>query len=198
MKKEIKDALKTLHEMGNDAEECIFLLQTAFIYNSSPMLKDCRTRIKNIIKSEPQLTKIIVELTKDNPDLKPYISVNLHLLRIGENIEKLAELIDKKIKDSILFSDRAVTELTFLLQRLIDLLRPTSEMILARNIFLSKYIEESQTEIGKKATEYATLHEDRIIEGLCAPVASSLYISILDIIKNVAWHSKEIATKLSG
>jgi len=198
MEKKITDALKTLHELGNIAEDCISSLQVAFIYNSTQILKDCRTQIKNFIKAGYPLTNIIVELAKDNPDLKPYVSVPGHLLRIGENIDKLTELIDKKVKENILFSDKASTEITFLLQRLVDILRTTADMILARNIFLSNYIQESEAGVIKRAIEYATLHEERLIEGLCLPVASSLYISMLDAIKSIAWNSKEIAAKLTA
>ncbi|MCL4537432.1 MAG: hypothetical protein M1610_07570 [Nitrospirae bacterium] len=196
MKEDVKDLLRSIHFMGNNAENCISLLQTAFIYNSSKPLKDCHSRVEDIKKAEAPLTKRTTEISRDNPDLKPYISIPVHLLRIGENIEKLTELMDKKIKDNILFSDRAVTEITFLLQRLSDILRPTADMILAKNTILRRYIEESEIGIVKRATEYATLHEERLIEGLCLPVASSIYINMLDAIKNIAWHAKEIAVKL--
>lgn len=47
-----------------------------------------------------------------------------------------------------------------------------------------------------------TVHEmgrvSKMIVGLCLPVASSLYISMLDAIKGIAWHAKEIATRLAG
>lgn len=196
MKEAVKELLRAMHEMANNAENCISFLQTAFIYNSSKPLKDCRSKVEAIKKAEAQLTKKVAEIARDNNDLKPYISVPVHLLRIGENIEKLTDLMDKKIKDNILFSDKAVTEVTFLLQRLIDILRPTSDMILAKNIILRRYVEESEVGIVRRATEYATLHEERLIEGLCLPVASSLYINMLDAIKNIAWHSKEVAVKL--
>jgi Na+/phosphate symporter len=196
MKEESKELLKTMHEMGNEAENCISLLQTAFIYNSSKPLKDCFSKVAAIRNTEARITKKITELARENSELKPYVAVPIHLLRIGENIEKLAELLDKKMKDNILFSDRAVTEITFLLQRLIDILRPTSDIILAKNTILRRYVEESESGIIKRATEYATLHEDRLIEGLCLPVASSLYINMLDAVKNIAWHAKEIAAKL--
>lgn len=196
MKEGVKELLRAMHEMGNNAENCISLLQTAFIYNNSKPLKDCVAKVDAIKKVEAHLTKKAAELARDNPDLKPYVSIPVHLLRIGESIEKLTELMDKKIKDNILFSDRAVTEITFLLQRLIDILRPTSDIILAKNTILRRYVEESESGIVKRATEYATLHEERLIEGLCLPVASSLYINMLDAIKNIAWHAKEIASKL--
>ena len=119
-------------------------------------------------------------------------------MKIVENLEKLSEIIDKKIRDNILFSDRAVKETVFLLQRLIEILSPTGDIILARNTFLSMYIEESQEGVGKMAREYATFHEERLIQGVCLPVSSSLYVNMLNAIKNIAWHAKEIAVKLAG
>lgn len=198
MKEDIKkDALMILHEMGNNAEDCISLLQTAFIYNTSILLKDCKVKIENIKKEEARITEKVTEIISDNPDLKPYVSIPGHLLRIGEDIKKLSELIDKKIRENILFSDKAVNEMTFLLQRLIEILLSTSAIILARNKFLSMYVHESQAGMEKMAVEYATLHEERLIQGVCLPVAAPLYISMLDAIKSIAWHSKEIASRLA-
>jgi Na+/phosphate symporter len=196
MKEDVKKLLLSLHEIANNAESCLSLLQTAFIYNSSKPLKDCYLNVETVKKSEVQLTKKITEMAKENPELKPYVSVPVHLRRIAECIEKIAELIDKKIKDDILFSDRAITEITFLLQRLIDIIRPTADIILAKNMILKRYVEESESGVVKRANEYATLHEERLIEGLCLPIASSLYINMLDSIKDIAWHCKEIANKL--
>lgn len=196
MKDDMKELLKTMHEMANNAENCISFLQTAFIYNSLKPLKECHFLADTIKKSETRLTKGIAELARNNHDLKPYVSIPVHLSRIGESIEKLAGLVEKRIKEDILFSDRAVTEITFLLQRLIDVLRPTADIILAKNTILRRYVEESEAGITRRAIEYATLHEERLVEGLCLPVASSLYINMLDAVKDIAWHAKEIAVKL--
>lgn len=194
----VKGLLEAMNEMGTDAWKCMSLLQNAFIYNSADPLKGCSVQVEAIKKMEPELTAKIVALAKDNPELKPYVSVPAQLLRIGEGIEKLAKAIGKKNKDGILFSDRAVTETIFLLQRLSEILKPAIDMILTRNKFLNRYIQESEANIAKDANEYATLHEERLIAGECFPVASSIYVSMLDAIKNVAWHSKEISAKLAG
>lgn len=196
MKEDVKKLLLMMHEMANTAETGISLLQTAFIYNSTGPLNECIAAAEIIRNSEPDLTKSIIGMAKGNPELAPFVSIPAHLMRIGENIEKLSGLVNKKIKEDILFSDRAVTEITFLLQRLVDIIRPTADIILAKNTILRRYIEESEAGIVKRATEYATLHEERLIEGLCLPVASSLYINMLDAIKSIAWHAKEIAVKL--
>lgn len=196
MKPEAKDLLQKLNEMGGVAENCISMLQTAFLFNNPQPVADCRAAITAQNKTVDDLTKRITELARENPDLRPYVAVPTHLLRIGENIEKLSDFVEKKIKDNILFSDRALTEVTFLLQRLTDILRPTSDMILAKNAIMSRYIQESEAGVQKRAIEYTTLHEERLIEGLCSPAASSLFINLLDRIKGVAWHAKEIAVKI--
>lgn len=196
MTDEAKSLLESMHGLCNDAGECIVLLQTAFIYNSLTPLKDCSAIAETIKAKEPELTKKAVEFAKNNHELAPYVSVPAHLLRIGENIEKLASSIEAKINSGTLFSDRAVTETTFLLQRLSETLKPTADIILAKNVFLNRYVQESEVGISKNASLYATLHEERLIEGICIPAASAIYLTMLDAIKNIAWHAKEISSKL--
>ena len=198
VKETVKEILLNLHQLVIGAEDCISMLQTAFLCNSSTILRDCQPKVERIKKLEPQLTRELAEFARDNPDLKPYVSVPVHLLRIGEGVTILSEQIEKKIREKILCSPSAIDELTFLSQRLIEMLRPTADVILARNEILSKYVQESALGVERRATEYATQHEERLIEGVCLPLASALYITVLDAVKSIAWHAKEIARKLAG
>lgn len=193
---DIKNMLKNLHKIGNDAEDCVYLLQTSFIYNSSRHLHECRTKAVNIRKIERTATDKLKRLSADNSSLESYLTVPLHFSKIGRNIEKLAELIDSKIRDGILFSDMAIEEITFLLQRLIDILGPTSDIILARNEILSRYIRESGEDVVKRALEYAALHEERLIEGIRSTAAAAIFLNMLDEIKSISWHARQIAIKL--
>ncbi len=195
---DMKADLLTLHEMINDAEECISNLQNAFIYDAPQFLKECTSKAETIKRDAPKISEHIRTQIERHPDLQPYVSIPDHILKIGTNIEKLSESVNKKIMGNILFSDRAVKESTFLLQRLTEVLAPTSDIILARNRFLGMYIQETQAEVEKKALEYATLHEERLIKGICNDAASIIFIAMLDAIKSIAWHSKEISVKLAG
>jgi hypothetical protein len=185
-----------LHDLITDVKECILLLQNAFIYQNEKLLKECKAKIAAVKKSDALLTGDMEQAVRDNPDMKPYAPIPAHLSRIGNSLEKLSECIDKKIIENILFSDKAVKETIFLLQRLTEILTPTADIVLARNTFLIMYVEESQASVGKRAIEYATLHEERLIKGVCLPVASSLYITMLNAIKSIAWQAKEIAIGL--
>lgn len=195
-KEDLKKTILRLHDLAEGAEECLLSLQTAFIYNTTTPLKICPQTVNEIKQAEAGLTEKLTEISVDNPEVKRYVPIPGHLLVIGEKIEKIRELMEKKIGENILFSDKAVKEAIFLLQRLSEILWTTSSLILARNTFLGIYIEEAVSNISKMADEYATLHEERLIEGICLAAASSVYINMLDTIKSIAWHIKEIAIRL--
>lgn len=197
-KQGLGNELVILHDMITDAEECILLMRNAFIYRNVKLLKECKGKIAAMQKSVASLTGNMEQTVLNNPDMKPYTTIPAHLSRIANEIEKLSECIATKISENILFSDKAVKETIFLLQRLSEILKPTADIVLARNTFQSMYIEESQVGVGKMATEYATLHEERLIKGVCLPIASSLYINMLNAIKSIAWNAKEIAISLAG
>jgi len=198
VKGESKEVFRTCHEIGKEIEDCIKVLQTAFNYHTVKPLGDCKAKTERIISEEPGITKAIAALVRNNPDMKPFISVPVHLLRITENVIKLSDAVEKKVNEGILFSEKAVVEINFLFQRLLDIIRPTADIILARSSYLSQYVQESEANVAKVAIEYTTFHEERLIEGLCLPASSSIYIGMLDAIKGIAWHAKEIAAKLSG
>lgn len=199
MKEEsLKALISKLHDMSYSAGECIYLLQNAFIYNSSKFLDECEAEIKEIHHSEKTLTQEFVEETKKSPDAKVYVPAAGHIERMGAYMEDIIGCMRTKIKDEILFSDKAISEITFLLQRIQEVLNNTSDIILARNAIMGRYVKESEAEISRSASEFATLHEERLIEGLCMPKASPLFLDILDAIKGIAWHAKEIAEKLTA
>jgi Na+/phosphate symporter len=197
-KEDIKSALMALHDMAEEAEDCILSLQTAFLYNKTTPLKGCREITEHIKKKGVELTRKMADIVSDNAGMECYVSVPRHLLIIGEDIDRIADLVEEKIRGNILFSDKAEKETMFLLQRLSEVLWTASSLILARNTFLGMYIDEAISNLEKMADEYATLHEERLIEGLCLPVASSVYVNMLEAIKSMAWHIKEIARHLAG
>ena len=192
-----KGLISKLYDMNQKAMECIYLLQNAFIFNSSKSLDECEAKAKAILQAEKALTEEFVEDAKVDPDSRMYVSVPGSIERMGDFIEDIAGCIRTKIRDGILFSDKAISETTFLLEKLQVILRNTSDIILSRNVTLREYVIESAAEINRSANEFATMHEDRLIEGLCMPLASPIYLHMLDAIKGIAWHGKVIAEKLT-
>ena len=198
MKSQVHELIKEMSGLGHQVDVSLSLLQVAFINNSLDQLKECREKVAEIRKAEVELAVKVTEAAKQGGEMKQYVLVPQHILRIAENIDSLAEKIAKKVKDNILFSERAITETTFLLQRLKEIIMSANDLLFCENTILNSYVEESEANLVKTCTEYATQHEERLIEGLCLPVSSSIYITMLDCIRNIAWHAKEIAIKATA
>jgi Na+/phosphate symporter len=191
----LNECLDKMKEAANNSYECLSLLQTALSHNSITPLKGCREKLHSITSLETELTGKISRFAKEDNSLKKYVSIPQLLSGIGEHIEKLSDIIGRKIKEDVLFSDRAIFELTTLFKGLKDLLKSTSDLLITENPALVQHVRECENDVAKKAMEYATSHEDRLIEGLCLPVASPLFLNMLNSIRCVACNAKEIATK---
>lgn len=198
MKEEsLKTLVSKLCDMNGSTVECLDLLQNAFIHNSSKSLDASESKAKEIHQTEKTLTQELVEEVKNNPDAHVYVFVPGHLERIGDYLEDVIGCTRTKIKDGILFSDKAISEVVFLMQSTHEVLKNMGDLILMRNAIIGKYVKESQVEIGRSANEFATMHEERLIKGLCMPRASSLFLDIMGATKGIVWHAREIAEKLT-
>lgn len=186
-----------MHEIGTGTENCMVLLQRAFMRNSLEPLAACREKLAVFKSAEPELMKKTKELARNDETKKEYAAILPHLMGICDDLSELTLPLETKIKERILFSDRAVTEISFLSQNLTELLKATADLILVKNPILLRYVLESETMVAKMATDYATHHEERLIEGLCLAVASPIFLKMLDIFKAIARKAKAIASELS-
>ncbi len=217
-----KEIIKKLYHVNQSSLECISLLQNAFVFNSLEFLDECEAKTKQMLQTEKALKEEFVEDAKVDPDARVYVSVSGHIEKMVNFIDDIVGNVRTKISDGIAFSDTAVLETTFLLARLQDVLRNTNNIILSgdvvirdyvkdrhrqwssdrvplsKNVILWEYVKESTAEINRKADEFIAMHEGRLIEGQCIPVASPLFLHILDAIKGVAMRAKDTAEKLTA
>lgn len=198
MKGKCDDLLHQIHEMGTGAGECLACLQKAFISNSREASLACMEKLTAIRAKEPELMKAVANSNRTGVEKAAMKEVVSHFLRICEHLEDMAETLRKKSRENILFSDRGVTEVSFLSQTLADILRATADLVLVRNPILIRYVLESETMVEKMTIEYATQHEERLIEGLCLPLAAPVFLSMLDSFKGIAREAKSVAEKMSA
>ncbi len=191
------DLMNNLKEMSAKAEHCILLLQDALVYDKISYLDECENIAEDIHNSEKAITPEIISALKENASARSYVAVPGHIERIGDNIEDIIGCFKTKINENIICSDKAMEEISYLFQRIKEVLHNTSDIIIDRDRVLANYIIDAENVIEENADKYATFHEDRMIEGLCLPQASSIFIHVLDAIKGIAWHARQIAEKLT-
>ncbi|MBW1918169.1 MAG: hypothetical protein JRI57_09170 [Deltaproteobacteria bacterium] len=124
-------------------------------------------------------------------------SILSHLNAIGDNLARLAEPLQKKIQEAVLFSDKAVAQTNYLFDHQVGILRSLVDIVHTDNQFLKKYVVEEGQKMRQACLEFATEHEARLIEGLCLPQAGPIFLAILDRMQTITQHELEIAGLLT-
>jgi Na+/phosphate symporter len=120
-------------------------------------------------------------------------SVLTHLQMVGDNLEALSSPIDRKIKEGVLFSDKAVAQANQLFDRLTGILRSILDALKTDNEFLKHYVMEEGQGLTQSCNDFATEHEARLIEGVCLPQAAPLFLAILNGLRTAGQHTVHIA-----
>jgi len=120
----------------------------------------------------------------------------MHLGRIVSNIEMLAADAERVVREGALFTDRARREINGLLDTVILLVDDLHDALRTGNRTLVRAILDGGRECETRAHEYALQHEQRLIEGVCQPRASSIYLAMLDHVRGIEWHARQLAGKL--
>lgn len=121
------------------------------------------------------------------------LAIPEHLEAIGEQIDSLAHSVAQLVRDRILITERARHELLELMTRAVDLLECVRDLLATGNQILLRHVVQEAAALSQQADDFADFHQQRLIEGICMPKASPVYLRMLDSLKSVEWHVREIA-----
>jgi Na+/phosphate symporter len=127
---------------------------------------------------------------------KPYLSIASSLDRMTYNIEGILERLRAKSQNHIVFSDQAVKEVNDVFQEAMRLLKNIPNLATTRNKLLAQGIGEEGRVILKIANGYSEGHEERLIQGICVPKSSPIYLGIIESLKGVIVHVLEVSGKM--
>lgn len=191
-----------IQDMCRKTVQMLKLTSEGFRKQSYPSLQNAEKIGKDIHQREKELTETVVrKLTGPAGSLSPeqeFYFLPMHLERIGDNTELLVRAIQMMVREGIPFSDRAIKEIETLFEKSIELLECAQDVILTRNRILIRHIQDEGRRQEQLADEFALVHQQRLIEGVCMPKSSSVYLAILDYLKGIEWHTRLIAQKLSA
>ena len=116
---------------------------------------------------------------------------------VGDILLELSTPIGRKMKEGILFSDKAVAQANQLFDHVTGILRSILDTLKTDNDFLKRYVLEEGQRLTQACNDFATEHEARLIEGLCLPQAAPLFLALLDGMRTIGQHAMNIAKILS-
>jgi Na+/phosphate symporter len=179
------DALLTVCE---DAEAFLRELARAFSHYDRAALGRAEGLAARVHAAERGLTADLLRT--------PWAFVPGHLERIGDQAETILRCVGIILDQGVPFSDRAVGEVEDLLDRAAELMRLVRDALATRSRALLRVVAQKSTGLAARANRYAEAHEARLVEGVCLPQASSLFLAIVDSLRAIDFHVREIARRI--
>jgi Na+/phosphate symporter len=161
-------------------------IKKGFFTHDLDIVRENKTQFRAMLKSRVAgVLKIMEE--KDKTDTqKKYLALIPSFQTIGLALENLISKMETKVESKILFSEKALAEIKELYTILQKQFRDAKDYIATGNPVLKEEIKASWEKIFKTMDEYAVVHQNRLITGVCVPQASYLYLDIVDSIKRMS------------
>lgn len=125
-------------------------------------------------------------------------SIFTHLQIIAETTCRLEEILQKQIKEGVLFSDKAISQVSYLFDKQTDILSNLADIMRNGSMDSHRHTLDDCNKLSKLCLQFATEHETRLVEGLCFPQAAPLFLAILDQTQTIAHHEQDIAHLLGN
>lgn len=101
------------------------------------------------------------------------------------------------LEDAVPFTERAMREINSLFDKGVELLECGRDALVTENRVLVRHILASGAQYAQLANDYAMAHQQRLVEGVCLPQASTVYLGMLEHLKGVIRDTRQIAEDLA-
>ena len=179
------------------------MLELAFEKFQRPMegsFREVEEFEDRIYEASTELTSFIISKApsteKEKERIKPYLSIASSLGLLTYNIQSTLDRVRGKSENHILFSDQADKEVNDIFRETIGLLRNLPDLFATESKSLAQQVGEQGRSMFKIADSYSEDHEERLINGICVPKHSPLYLGIIESLKGVIVHTLAVSGKI--
>jgi Na+/phosphate symporter len=197
MDKEIKD------KMIRVCQNLVSMLELALEGFQSPTERffEEETEFEDrIYEYSSELTGFIISKSpsgeKGKERIKPYLSIASSLGLLTYNIQSTLDRVRGKSEHHILFSEEAVKEVNDVFEGTLRLLKNLPDLLTTESKSLAQRVGEEGRSMFKIAEAYSEDHEERLINGICVPKHSPLYLSIIESLKGVMVQTLAVSGKI--
>ncbi len=157
-----------------------------FLDQNQSILQKGESQFIDVLSSNIEFAeKIIRDGTKSGADEK-FISLLIPLQEIALAVRNLISKKKAILERKVIFSVKAIMEITELFNAMKQQFIDTKDYIFTKNPTLKENIKIGKDKIIKMADEFAMMHQERLIAGICGTKASYLYLSLIGSFKTVA------------
>jgi len=193
----IKDLKKEIYLVMHKAQEMLELTEEGFMKNKMTSLDEAEDLAREIHTKEDALTSTLAKLAASSSEARAILSVPAHVEKIATSIKRINENSRSRIKEGLLFSDRAILETGKLFAKSKEILKKAGEAAITGSTPTFNTVLADSDILERMANDFATSHEERLVTGECSPRSSSTYLCILYAFEDIGNDIKNTIKKLS-
>ncbi len=194
----VKDLKKDIYLIMHKAQEMLELTEDGFAKSRLSALDEADDIAKEIHTKEDHLTAVLAKMAAANSEARTLLSVPSHIEKIATSIKRITENSRSRIKEGMLFSDKAILETGKLFTKTKEVLKKAGEAaVTGAKAAVDTALADSEA-VERMANEFATSHEERLVTGECSPKSSSTYLCILYAFEDMGGHIKDATKRLAG
>jgi len=182
--------------MISKAIEMLRVLSKCIVTGSESSMESCQVLAHDLHRQEKVLTKNLLAAGLRAELLRGVIRLPSRLERIGDLLESILNCCRKRAREGIPLSDIAEKELGQLFSFLLDMMNNLRDALVTPNKVLIDHIQSQHLELSKMLSDFRLAHWERVERGFCAPEAGSLYLDILDSVKQTSEYVEKMANSL--
>jgi Na+/phosphate symporter len=141
---------------------------------------------------------MLAKMASANNEARAILTVPAHIEKIATSIKRIGENSRSRIKEGMLFSDKALLETGKLFTKSKDILKKAGEAAVTGSQATLQAVLADSDALERMANDFATAHEERLVTGECSPKSSSTYLCILYAFEDMGAHIKNTINKLAG
>ena len=183
---EEKQLTKMLSDVFHEAMPILQHARKGFIRDNGTELKEAVTRFRDLLKSRAAFAETLTKKEEKNAAELKYMSLLPPLQASALAIENVMQKMAVKAEAQIPFTEKGLKEIDSLLEVVYAQLTNARDYMITGNPHLKEGIRERMEELKNLADEYESIHQHRMIAGVCVTKASYLYIDITDSLKRAA------------
>lgn len=184
--------------MADKVYGSLLLIEKGFMDNKLEPLAEAIKEEHLVNEMEKVLSRHIIDISKQaaGADEKKGLALMGQIVetleRMGDEAANLVERIEIKVVEKLLFSDLGVREFN----EIFGVMKRSVEMMIGflkkKDPALKERIIDNGFHVKELVERYRKEHFERLVHGVCTPMAANMYFDMLDFTGNLARHSSNI------
>jgi phosphate:Na+ symporter len=193
--KEIKDKVIV---MADKMRDMVDLVSKGFMEHRQEFLTGAMKIEGEINTMEKTLTNNVLELSKgikNEKDRKELVRLQQAvemLERMGDEAASLVERIEMKNAEHLLFSETGVEQFNETYNTMRKSVEMMRDFLKGKGSGAKERIIDNGFHVKALVERYRQEHTDRLVRGICTPMAANMYFDMLDFTGNLARHASNI------